>query len=344
MYGSDSIQKIYYGRNPIKSGIFNNISLLETGSSFNNGGGPQPLTPTGVSWSLITLPTTTEGYKSIAYGNGTYVATRSGNSNTFAVTTDDGNTWAEYTTTTNTQWDNIIYGDQFIACQRVNSSNITKSIDGTSWTEVDLTASGLTTVQSIAYGEGRYVAVANNKTAYSTNSGNTWIGATIDSVWGDNNFTTNIAYGSSKFVAINTSESQAAYSSNGVTWFLVNLPIISSTWKKIIYGDNKFIIIPRDGTTGAYSFDGVIWSAMVLPSNQDWGAVGYGNGVYTLLEAYDSGSPAGNGVAGFSTDGINWSVADQLGGQYYVDVVYGNSKFIAVSEYGDNGALGTILY
>lgn len=342
MYGNSTIEKVYYGANLIKFGKFKGFNLKEVFPGVNQPPSPPPQIPTSVSWTEITMPSTVadQGYKTIAFGNNIFVATRSGNANSIAVSLDTGSSWNDYTTTTTTRWESIVYGDAFIIGS-VLIPRITKSTNGTMWTEVDLTSTNIESVQSLAYNGERYVAVGANKFAYSTDSGLSWTGGTIDSTWGNNNFLTKMAYGDNIFVVINSNETSAGYSANGTTWSFVSLPTIVSSWEKIIYSNDKFIALPYDGTTGAYSVDGISWNALTLPSDQIWGTVGYGGGAYVLLEAYDSGL----GVAGFSVDGINWTAANQLSGQYYVDVVFGNNKFIAVSEdSNDKGALGTIMF
>lgn len=354
MFGSNTIERIYYGKNLIKFGYKGSDSLYETipggsGSPGGGGGGGGGSTPTSVSWTEISMPVSTNdaGYQAIAYGNNTFVAARaySNQANDFAVSTDNGTTWTVYSSPYPilTWWGSIIYGDKFIAGSVYNPV-ITKSTDGTSWTDVDLTSTGIGAVDSLAYGVGKYVAVRRNLATYSIDGGNNWSAAVpIDPsyVWASSGFTSVAAYGAGKFVAINGNESQAAYSTDGVTWNLTNLPVINSNWKKIIYSNNKFIAIPSYETTGAYSTDGVTWNAMTLPSDQAWYGIAYGNGVYVLLEGFDT---QGN-VAGFSTDGINWSPASQLSGLYYENVIYGNGVFIAVASSSNNkGAVGIINY
>ena len=69
--------------------------------------------------------------------------------------------------------------------------------------------------KSVTYGNGKFVAVANNLAgaAYSED-GITWTSTTMPS---SENWTS-VTYGNGKFVAVERSSDQAAYSEDGINW------------------------------------------------------------------------------------------------------------------------------
>jgi len=115
---------------------------------------------------------------------------------------------------------------------------------GTAWT-------------SMAYGNGRWIAIPTSGTAATTTTdGSNWTQIALP-----NNLTwTGIAYGNGYWIAVasgvgaqSMSYSTAAVSkSNGSGWRTVNLPS-ATTWSNIAYGNGTFVTIATGTNTGAYS-------------------------------------------------------------------------------------------
>ena len=148
---------------------------------------------------------------------------------------------------------------------------------GVDWWETTLPLSKYWT--SVAYGNGRFVAVADNSnsTAYSID-GVTWMEATLPLfvTW------TSVAYGNGKFVAI-AYGNKAAYSADGITWTVATLPL-SQNWKSVVYGNGKFVAVASDNRNkAAYSADGITWTVATLPLSVTWTSVAYGNGKFVQL-------------------------------------------------------------
>jgi hypothetical protein len=100
-------------------------------------------------------------------------------------------------------------------------------------------------ITSIAYGGGKFVAVASNtnKIAYSEDGIN-WSEQTvmpISASW------TDITYGNGKFVAIASGTDKAVYSTDGINWKLLNFEI-SSTWYRIATNDNGIFLCTTNNT------------------------------------------------------------------------------------------------
>ena len=112
---------------------------------------------------------------------------------------------------------------------------------------------------SIAYGNGKFVAVTGNSdtAAYSTD-GIIWVAVTLPSSasW------SSVAYGNGKFVAVASRSDAAAYSTDGVTWTAVTLPS-SASWSSVAYGNRKFVAVASRSDAAAYASDVVVVDRLV---------------------------------------------------------------------------------
>jgi hypothetical protein len=190
------------------------------------------------------------------------------------------------------------------------------SADGITWTAVTDSTFGSSTIYSIAYGGGKFVAVGNSWLyggiiRYSAD-GVTWTEVDSDSINSvfTHNFITagtgigdipSIAYGGGKFV-IGGLLGQMGYSADGVTWTEVaDSPFDFTDFgmiRGITYGGGKFVAVGDHGQMG-YSADGVTWT----------------------------GIPAGTAIDG-STFGSN----DRINSVAYGGTP-GSEKFVAVESY-----------
>lgn len=185
--------------------------------------------------------------------------------------------------------------------------------------------------QSVTYGNGKYVAVANNSSAgaYSTD-GISWTEFSLPAYkkW------YSVAYGNDKFVAVAFDSDKGAYSTDGITWTEFSLPANSSSWSNVVYGNGKYIAVASNSLVGAYSTDGITWTEMTLPASRYWQSITYGGGKYVMV--------AQNITYGsYSTDGINWSSFTLPASRSWKSVAYGGGKFVAVAMDIDKGAYST---
>lgn len=240
--------------------------------------------------------------------------------------------------------------------------------DGENWEDIEFPTKGAWT--SIAYGNGRFVAVdhgaaavtsgsatiagalTSNKAAYSTD-GVSWSAATLPvySLWKD------IAYGNGRFVALTSSS--VSYSDDAVTWNgTVSLPQPNSkkaSYECLAYGAGKFVAVANRqktvggpgvdlGETGptnvaAYSADGKTWTAVTLPKIGYWDAIAYDDTIGRFVIA------AGTVIL-YSDDGITWTEATSP-----IDVgavIAWNGRFVAIptssssaGAYSDDGITWT---
>ena len=181
---------------------------------------------------------------------------------------------------------------------------------------------------SVTYGDGKYVAVAENSSAgaYSTD-GITWTAMSMPASrsWYD------VTYGDGKFVAV--AFIYGAYSTDGINWSSMTLPG-TMEWQSVTYGDGKFVAVTSSSQNSAYSTDGITWTAMSMPASRDWRSVTYGNGKFVAVAD-------GNSNGAYSNDGINWTEFTLPASSSWRSVTYGNGKFVAVAIGTNNGAYST---
>jgi hypothetical protein len=240
----------------------------------------------------------------VTYGDGTFVAVATGTGSTgtgsgIGYSTDGGETWARAQNADGTYYDfsnsSVTYGgasgsEKFVA---VGVLGITYSTDGVNWTRV--TASTFSSLNSVTYGGGKFVAVGGyGKAAYSAD-GVTWT-AVGDTTYGTDYSGTiyTVAYGgtsgSEKFVAMGYNNT-AAYSADGVTWAKATDKLFDALGgapqgNAVAYGGGKFVAGGSGGMT-AYSADGVTWTAVSRMHNLFVGrvinGVAYGDGKFVAV-------------------------------------------------------------
>ena len=189
----------------------------------------------------------------------------------------------------------------------------------------DITMPTASNWTDIAYGNGRFVAVAlsTNKAAYSLD-GSTWVDVTLPSSnW------SSVAYGNGKFVITGT-ESVGLYSTDGITWNISTIPN-QLGGLALTFGNGIFVNITVNKTDMAYSKDGINWLIGKMPSASNWNSVAYGAGRFVCI--------AGSGTqAAYSNDGINWTAATVPNNSTWSNIAYGAGKFVAI------GSGGQIVY
>jgi hypothetical protein len=238
----------------------------------------------GIDWAS----SATVGGK-LAYGGGKFVSVKSG---TLAYYSDDGINWNSTTiSSTSRNWNAITYGNGRFVALNTDSIATAYSTDGITWIAGgSLTSTGW---NSITYGNGRFVAVGGKaggdggRSAYSTD-GATW-------TLGSPPFTQNwisIAYGNGRFVAAantgvgNTgSERGLIYSSNGSSWSTANSPSITmNTWSSVAYYNGLFIAIRSMLSEFAYSNDGMNWTlASYTISQTNWSTIAFGGNKFVIM-------------------------------------------------------------
>ena len=129
----------------------------------------------GISWTAGgDLPAGT--WTAITYGAGKFVAVSTG-STTAAYSADGGTTWTSTALTASSTWIDVVYGrNKFIAISSDGSVSPAYSVDrGATWSNTGVTGWLNQTLESIAYGQGVFVAVnSTSNNIVSSENGVNW--------------------------------------------------------------------------------------------------------------------------------------------------------------------------
>jgi hypothetical protein len=189
----------------------------------------------GVTWTLSGLPVNNE-WRSVTYGDEKFVAV---GDNTFSVYSTDGISWWQGSLPGQNYgydgWKSVAYGNGiFVAVTAHNSYTAARSSDGIAWTEFQMPAFYnpfyTTRYYSIVHGDGKFVAIANNRAAVSTD-GIFWSSTSLSPrSW------TSVTYGNGKFVAVAGYSDISIYSTDGITW-TETATDSGPYWGSVTYGE-----------------------------------------------------------------------------------------------------------
>ena len=306
----------------------------------------------------IPTPGTGNGWYSVAYGNGVWIAVAQTTSTTQAVmrSTDNGVSFSAITGTPApvNGWKSVAYGNGVWIAVAVTTSTtqaVMRSTDnGTTWSAITGTPAPVGGWYSVAYGNGVWIAVAQTTSTTqavmrSTDNGATWSAITGTPAPLGNGWYS-VAYGNGVWIAVSyftASATQAVMRSkdNGATWSAVTgtPPPSGNGWRSVAYGNGVWIVIAETSSTTQAVMrstdNGVSWSAVTgtpAPSGNWWYSVAYGNGVWIAVAATTSTTQA---VMRSIDDGVTWSAftgtpnpSPAIG---WYSVAYGNSVFVAIS-------------
>jgi hypothetical protein len=135
------------------------------------------------------------------------------------------------------------------------------------------------------------------------------------------NYTT-MAHGNNYWIALASSGSVAAGSSDGSTWTSITLPSIPG-WNGIAYGNGYWIIIQGGGlsnsTFAISKSNGAGWRTVTSPPSNAWSHIAYGNGVFAVLASNTTS-------ALYSTSyGTTWTAATLPSAAPWSCIVWGGS-------------------
>ena len=257
-------------------------------------------------------------WKSVAYGNGKYVALGKIGNAYLAANSTDGINWTSYNTIPYTSYSHLAYGNgAFVA---VGNGKIVYSTDeGESWSSASVSTNWW---QGVTYGDDKFVAVAEDGTnrVATSSDGINW----SETSAAGNHMWLAVTYGGGKFVAV-SQMGDAMYSSDGTNWSTTSVPE-SGVWNSVAYGNGKFVAVA--GTKTIYSTDGINWSSGNNTTGY-WKDITFGDGRFVAVSNYqDSSYPA---AAGYSTDGDTWTSSSQAISGAWNGVDYVNGRFIAVA-------------
>ena len=196
-------------------------------------------------------------------------------------------------------------------------------------------AFGSSLIWSIAYGNGRFIAVADEgKMAYS-NDGVDWTAirpgySTIQSQF--DKTIRGIAWGNGQFIAVGYDGRMAA-SDNGMNW---------NGWTESIVGGNSLLCVTYGG--GRFVAGGDNGRILYMQDGGSWNRAGDSRFGDKSIIALVWGNPSGknvyvaagkDGQLSWSNDAFNWTYSDAgFGGQNIYGLAWGNDYFVAVGDSG----------
>jgi hypothetical protein len=219
------------------------------------GGNPSYSFDNGQTW---TVSGASGQWRGICYGKGVFVIVDL--FGTISYSTDNGITWQDSAPISG-NWLTPIFGnDVFVV---VGYEQIYSVDNGITWNYADIQLSGVW--NSVSFGNGVFVMVANNKQAYSTNNGLTWTAVTVPLA--GNWFS--VTYGGGVFVMIGINN-QAYSTDNGLSWYYATGQL-SGNWYKVTYGDGVFIMVDAgNGLVASSSTNGESWNVVSSLASTGW--------------------------------------------------------------------------
>lgn len=249
----------------------------------------------GCTWTEVTLPMSAY-WTSSAYGNGVFVAVSRNYGDPIYST--DGITWQKASYSSNQGWESVIYANgKFVAVAEYSMKGyIAYSEDGITWTKCTLSFNP--EFYDIAYGNGKFVVLADNDNYVYSENGIDWTKSTNKLGWAYSK----IAYGNGKFVAIQRNrKTEAAYSTDGLTWTTITVPLSPYTWSSIVYGNGRFVAVSQSANNIMYSEDGINWTVANTSFENGMSSAAY------IGDKFAAPFYASSNTMYTSTDGATWS-------------------------------------
>jgi hypothetical protein len=282
----------------------------------------------GAAWTARAAAST-NAWRSVAYGNGLFVAVSTDGVGNRVMTSPDGLNWTSRTSAADNIWFSVAYGNGlFVAVANSGVGNrVMTSPDGVTWTSRVSAADN--TWNSVSYGNGTFVAVSSDGTnrVMTSPDGVTWTSRSAAAA----NLWNSVTYGNGLFVAVSSSGTgdRVMTSPDGVTW-TSRTSAADNTWLSVTYGNGTFVAVSSDGTNRVMtSPDGVTWTSRSAAAANSWRSVTYGGGLFVAVSA----SGTGNRVM-TSPNGIAWTSRTSAADTGWLGITYGNGAFAAVAGSG----------
>jgi hypothetical protein len=248
-------------------------------------------------------------------------------------TSHDGIVWNAFNLTAPvpvTQVDDAVWvNGLYVAIGRSNISHpiLLTSANLTNWNAYQCT-NGDWFPLSVAYGNGKFLAVAGSR-AFTSPDGTNWASSSLI----PQTPISKLVFGNGRFVGLHQTVTQFASTVDGVNWTYTSLGPESDWFKveRIAFGNGRFVAVGDDyfdwplslplKTRVAVSSNGVDWTSQLFTNIGSFGSVvGFGRGMFIAT---------GAGGVYCSTDGFDWKqVSSEYPGGYQGDIVYGNATFV----------------
>lgn len=244
--------------------------------------------------------------RSIAYGNGMFVAVAKGTDQ--AETSPDGITWTQRKLPVSGDWVAVIFGRGLFWTAAKGTDVVLTSPDGITWTqgvlpvsadwEVGVHGMGVTNgrpsfIPAVVFASGAGDVVVSRSDSWKHNP----TPLPVLGRWGA------LGFGAGVNVALPFSGDVVLRSPNAHgAWTQHTLPA-AGQWRSIAYGNGVFVAVAYGSNLAATSPDGITWTAQTLPMTESWGCVVFGAGLFVAF----AGSESSSTVAATSPDGITWT-------------------------------------
>ena len=275
----------------------------------------------------------------------------------FGLWSDDGLNWSEFFLPLVGEWKKTVADSGYFICIPGTTSNtLLRSRDGKNWGTAALPSSSVNLID-IAIGGSTVVIIGEetNTYFYSLNGGQSWAQASLpQSTPNDGSSTSKqwqaITYGFDKFIIISGSDRAIAYSSDAITWTIVEdtLPVGDYDWAEITYGSGRIIGISRNNGTALIcpEYDLSLWVTSdvrlgTLPTDiLNYTTIRHGNGVFIASGNDPNNIEGKSDYIAASDDGLNWRSIPLGDAQLWYGVAYGydtnnNSRWITVAYNSD---------
>ena len=270
-------------------------------------------------------------WQDIAYGQNYFLAIPS--SGATGGQSKDGLTWSSMSLPSGvSSWTSMAYGNfYYIALGTLTTGSVSiaaySNSNGAGWRYTTMPSN--TTWNQVAYGNGRFVAIATGSTsaAYTTNFGATWTASTLPA----NKTWVSLDYGSGLFLAI-ANDGTGAWSYDGSTWFSTALPNYSVQLGTSV----GYVTIASSAGTltfGNTAAQLVVGQSVVI-SGTNTGTGLISNGTYYIYSTDGKStcvlsSTSGTYTAISTTSGTTTQTIT-VGAPNYTNVAFGNGRFVAI--------------
>ena len=205
--------------------------------------------------------------------------------------------------------------------------SLEKQVAPGAWTHRTKAGAFVGDFRSVAYGNGKFVAVGVSGEIQTSTDGITWAQQTPAASYSGDFYA--ITFGDGKFVATgDTGEIQT--SADGITW-AHETSASAGNMRGVGYGDNLYIIVGQTGIIQT-SPDGSAWTLRTADDSYtgQFESAAYGNGVYVIVGA--------SAEIQTSADGITWAHQDPAGSYAggWIGIAFcGDARFVVVGTVGE---------
>ena len=230
-----------------------------------------------------------------------------------------------------------------------STSSTGYSYDANTWYASSSGNSILTSINCIAYGDGKFVAIGGGATyvaMYSTDGIN-WTGTMLNTSW--NGWGMGVVYRNSTWVicggaGAGSTNKMIAYSSNAINWSFVNTTTLSAETRMVDYGASKWVAVGLNAATPTveviYATDlSGSWTNSICPYGNRANYVKWGGDRF-ILNGY-SGVYTGSTIY-TSSDGVNWSSVTSANISTPAGPINWNNNLWLMGQY--NNSTKSLLY